>query len=259
MKSAGKYRIGTSGYSFKDWVGDFYDPGTASRDMFSQYVKHFNTVEINYTYYRMPYARTMQAMADKSPDDFTFWVKANQETTHKHNRTVAREYLEALLPMSLVGKLAGVLLQFPQSFHRTTINRKYLAETIEDFAAVPLAVEFRHNSWQHASTVAGLRDRNVTLAVPDVPDIGSLYHTAATATSRTGYLRLHSRNADKWYGGPVDRYDYNYSDDQLTEISRMWQEIDGELDTINVYFNNCHAAQAAENAEAFKRIVEQID
>ena len=144
--------------------------------MFRQYVQHFKAVEINFTYYRLPEERTIGAIAAKSPDDFTFWVKANQATTHRRDRSVAGRFIEGIEPMQAAGKLVGVLLQFPQSFHRTGENRKYLADVIEDFAGVPLAVEFRQNSWQHESTLDGLRERNVTLVIPDVPDIASLFH-----------------------------------------------------------------------------------
>ena len=213
--------VGTSGYSFADWVGGFYPPGTAKRDMFAFYCRRFPVAELNFTYYRMPTARTLQALATKSPGGFAFWVKANQETTHKGNRAAAAPLLEALSGMIDAGKLAGVLLQFPQSFHRTPVNRTYLAQTIDDLSSVPLAVEFRHASWRHDATFQGLQQRGVTLVIPDVPSIAALFHCEPILTSSTGYLRMHSRNADKWYAGAVERYDYHYSEEQLSELARI--------------------------------------
>ena len=70
MIDASKFLIGTSGYSFDDWIGPFYPPGTTSRDMFAQYVKRFRMVELNFTFYSMPYPRTLDALAGKSPDNF---------------------------------------------------------------------------------------------------------------------------------------------------------------------------------------------
>lgn len=258
MPTSPKYIVGTSGYSFDDWVGTWYPPGTQKRDMFARYVRAFGTVELNFTYYRMPVPRTLAAIAHKAPDGFTFWVKANQETTHKRNRAVAAEYLDGLAPLTESGKLAGVLLQFPQSFHRTVETRRYLAATIQDLGSVPLAVEFRHASWDHEATYAGLAERGVTLAVPDVPDIRSLYRSPPRATTRTGYLRLHSRNADYWYAEDKDRYDYDYSDAELQDVADAWTALDGEVDRIYAFFNNCHGGQAARNAEAFRRIVEAM-
>jgi len=257
--AAATFVVGTSGYSFADWIGPFYPPGLRKEQMLGEYVQHFETVEVNYTYYRMPSARTLAGMAARTPDGFSFWVKANQETTHKHNRTVARAFLDALAPLTEAGKLAGVLMQFPQSFHRTVENRTYLAGVLDDFAAVPLAVEFRHQSWQRPETDVGLRERGAVLVVPDVPPIESLFRHEPAVTCPTGYLRLHSRNAANWYAGGADRYDYRYSDAELHGLLTQWMPLVEMTEKIFVYFNNCHAAQAADNAEAFRRLLGQVD
>ncbi|MGC9455777.1 MAG: DUF72 domain-containing protein [Phycisphaerae bacterium] len=254
-QQAGKYRVGTSGYSFADWVGNFYPSGTQSREMFDIYVKHFNVVELNFTYYRMPSARTLASLERRSGDGFEFWVKANSRTTHEQDRTAADEFINNLSPLRDSGKLAGVLLQFPQSFHRTAENRKYLAATIEDFHPLPLAVEFRHYSWDRPETVEGLCSRGVTLVIPDVPKIRSLFRPAPAATSNTAYFRLHSRNADKWYAGAAQRYDYNYSEQELRELLESWSPTVKDCGKIYTLFNNCHRGQAAENALAFSRLL----
>ena len=258
MASTPKFIVGTSGYSFRDWIGTFYPADATQKDMFGHYVRHFETVELNFTYYRLPTARTIDKLARSSPEGFTFWVKANQETTHKHNRAVAGDFLEGISPLVDADKLAGVLLQFPQSFHRTVANRRYLAAALDDFAALPRAVEFRHHSWQHPATPTGLRERSVSLVIPDAPDLPGLYHHPAAVTTKTGYFRLHSRNADKWYAGGAERYDYNYTRRELTELIHQWSDLDEPVDQIFAFFNNCHHGQAAENAEAFQRILEQI-
>jgi len=254
MEPASKLRIGTSGYSFPDWVGPFYPPGTRRQEMFAQYVRQFRTVELNYTFYRMPAARTLERLAQASPPDFLFWVKANQRTTHEHDRTAAAEFLANLEPLRAGSRLAGVLMQFPQNFHRTVANRQVLQNTVEDFKAVPLAVEFRHGSWDHPATYEGLRDRGLTLVVPDVPPLGDLFHTEATVTSRIGYLRLHSRNAALWYAGAVQRYDCDYKDEELDELVRTWTALADAAERIFVFFNNCRHGQAAKNARRFMEI-----
>ena len=259
MDMSEKYIVGTSGYSFPDWVGNFYPEGTKREQMLELYVKRFEAVEVNYTYYRMPTAKTLDKMARTSPEAFTFWVKANRATTHEQDRSVAREFLENLEPLRATDKLAGVLLQFPQSFHRTVVNRTYLASAIEDFQSAPLAVEFRHCSWEHPATVEGLRQRDVTVVIPDAPDLQGLFRPAPAVTNRTGYLRLHSRDASKWYAGAAERYDYNYSREELLAMLASWQELADKTDRVFAFFNNCHRGQAAENARAFRRILGQID
>ena len=259
MKSDIQYVVGTSGYSFADWVGPFYPPGTRQREMLRYYVQRFQTVELNFTFYRMPSASTLDRIARASPAGFEFWVKANQQLTHQRDRSGCGEFLQNLQPLRDSGKLAGVLLQFPQSFHRTIASRKYLAAALADMQSAPLAVEFRHRSWEHPSTLEGLRERNVTLAVPDAPELADLYHSPPAATTRTGYVRLHSRDAGKWYAGAADRYDYSYSEAELKAVANDWSELADQVDRVYAFFNNCHRGQAAANAEAFRRIVGQLE
>jgi len=259
MQTKHRYIVGTSGYSFDDWVGAFYPPGTDKRDMFGLYVRSFEAVEVNYTFYRLPTARTMESLVRRSGPGFRVWVKANQATTHEGDRGVAGAFLEGIAPLAAAGRLAGVLLQFPQRFHRTAANRKYLAAALEDLRSVPLAVEFRHASWDHDSVLAGMRERNVTLAVPDVPALPGLYRRAATATTTTGYLRLHSRDAGKWYAPEgADRYDYSYSEQEIRDLLGQWEAMEGPLGQVYAFFNNCHRGQAARNAEAMRRVLGQI-
>lgn len=250
------YRIGTSGYSYRDWLGAFYPTRTRSQEMFGYYCQAFPTVEINYTFYGMPKAKTISRLTAISPAGFDFWIKANQQITHSYDAAVIPDFIASLQPMIDADKLAGILLQFPQSFHRTPKNRRFLDRVTQAFGDVPLAVEFRHYTWQHAATDDSLHQRDIALVVPDVPPIRALYHCPPKATNRIGYLRLHSRNAGNWYDGGVDRYDYNYTDDQLQDLLTQWATLDDQLDQLYVFFNNCHSGQAAQNAQAFQRLLE---
>src|SRR3954449_2182700 len=118
--------IGTSGYSYADWKGPVYPDNIKDNEMLAFYSQQFNTTEINYTYYRMPAARTLAAMAAKVPDDFVFTVKASKELTHE--RELDEEmgtpenfklFREALTPLIDEGKFGAVLAQFPNSFKPT--------------------------------------------------------------------------------------------------------------------------------------------
>ncbi len=258
MDERDKYIIGTSGFSFTDWVGTFYPAGTRSGDMFDQYVQHFTAVELNFTFYSMPGTRTFESLLARSPEGFEFWVKVNKAITHERELAQADAFLAATAPLTAARKLAGLILQFPQSFHRTVENRKFLAEALEKFTGPPLAVEFRDRSWEHASTYEGLRSRGVALVVPDAPPIAGLFHPPPMATAPIAYLRLHSRNAANWYKGEADRYDYDYSDRELREIADNWAPVEAQASRVYTMFNNCHRGQAARNAEAFRHILGQI-
>ena len=93
-----RVRIGTSGYSFADWVGPFYPKGTKSGDFLRYYAEHFDTVEVNATYYRIPPPRTLEQMERKTPDGFHFIVKLNQAMTHEQGADPAlyRAFLAVL-------------------------------------------------------------------------------------------------------------------------------------------------------------------
>jgi len=253
-----RYVVGTSGYSFADWVGGFYPSGTRQKDMFARYTEHFESVELNFTFYNLTSGPTLQKLAAAGPEGFSFWVKAHQELTHKGNLAAADEFKENLQPMQVSGKLAGVLLQFPQSFRRTDGGRKYLSEALTGLSGPPLAVEFRHRSWDHPSVLAGLKERNVTVVIPDVPALEDLYRPAPAATTSVAYFRLHSRSAEGWYGGMAARYDYSYSDEELQSLLKQWSRLEGQVQRAYAFFNNCHHAQAARNAEALRRILGQI-
>ncbi len=254
-----EFVVGTSGYSFKDWSGTFYPAGTQAKNMLTCYAQHFESVEINFSYYRMPSWKTLEGMVKKTPDTFEFWIKVFGGITHEHDISYARDFIASLGPVIDSGKLAGVLFQFPQSFHRTSENREFLKRATDAFDGVNSAVEFRHSSWQTPATFAGLRERNLTLVVPDVPNISSLYQCPPQATTRTAYVRLHSRNKEKWYGGPVDRYDYDYSEEELGKLLTAWSALEEHVDRSYTFFNNCHRGQAAQNAETFRRLLEQIE
>jgi uncharacterized protein YecE (DUF72 family) len=253
-----KYVVGTSGYSFSDWVGPFYPPGTKQKDMFGLYAARFGAVELNFTFYNATPGATLARMAAKAPEGFQFWVKAHRELTHKGNLEAGKAFVDQVGPMQESGKLAGLLLQFPQSFHRTAEARHYLAAALDALGAMTLAVEFRHHSWDHPATVKGLAQRNVALVIPDVPPIEGLYRPAPAATAPIAYLRLHSRNDAAWYGGMAQRYDYSYTDEELAQIVKDWAAVEASAQRVYAFFNNCHRAQAALNAEAFRRILGQI-
>jgi uncharacterized protein YecE (DUF72 family) len=247
--------VGTSGYSFKDWVGNFYPAGT--RDLLPAYAEHFRTVEVNYTYYRMPTAKTMASMVAKTPEDFLFYVKAHKTATHEADLSDTPAYLEALRPMQEADKLAGLLFQFPQSFKNFQRNREHLARVAEAYQDHALAVEFRDVSWDREAVYPFLARLGMNAVSVDEPDLPSLFPRRPLLTGDVAYLRLHSRNADKWYAGGALRYDYNYSDEEMREWIENLREVSGGARRVFIYFNNCHHGQAAENARRMEALLRE--
>jgi len=245
--------VGTSGYSYEDWVGTFYPPGTDKRDMLRAYVEKFKTVELNFTYYRQPSARTIEGIVKKLPPEFRLFAKTNSATTHDLDREAAAPFKEGMRPAREAGVLAGVLAQFPFSFKNLPENREYLEHLAEDFAGWNMIVEFRNRNWSKMSTLALLREHGLGFCCVDEPHELGLMPPAAEATAATAYVRFHSRDKEKWYGhGAKERYNYLYSEAELAEWKPKVKKLDDISDAVYVFFNNCHAGHAAVNAEQFR-------
>jgi len=138
--------IGTSGYSYNDWVGPFYPAGTAKNRFLDHYAQHFGCVEVNYTYYRMPSAGTLAAMSRKTDPEFRFVVKATGELTHERTgrEEAWGEFAQGVQPLVDEGKLGCILAQFPYAFKPTDENRDYLAHFRQCLSDLPLVVELRN-------------------------------------------------------------------------------------------------------------------
>jgi uncharacterized protein YecE (DUF72 family) len=251
-------RIGTCGYSFADWVGAFYPPGTAKGDMLAHYAQHFDTVEVNSTYYRIPHPLVLHKMEQKTGAGFEFVIKANQEMTHKSSQDPAlyRSFQEVLEPIKEAGKFAGVLFQFPWKFKNTAENRAHLAFLKDTFGDDPLHVEFRHDSWIRDEVFEFLKVAGLGYCSVDEPQLKGLLPPLAKLTSDIGYVRLHGRNAKNWWGrGTGDRYDYLYNKEELQEWVHKIRQLEEKAKKVYVFFNNCHAGQAAKNAQLMQEML----
>ena len=258
--------VGTSGYSFADWVGPFYPPGTRSEDFLSFYSRHFGAVEVNVTYYRVPNAALFERMERKTPAGFRFVVKLNQAMTHEGSRDPAlyREFLAALQPLKDAGKYDGLLAQFPWGFQRTPDNRLHLAALRERLVGEPLFVEFRHASWLTPELEPSLREHGIGYCAVDEPRLPGLVPPVTMVTAEDAYVRFHGRNAQNWWGrggtgaaGSSDRYDYDYRQGELEEWVRKVAELAEKARRTYLFFNNCHAGQAARNAKLMQELLRQ--
>lgn len=249
-------QIGTSGYSFDSWQGIFYPPGLARKDRLDFYARHFNVVEINATFYGLIPSTAFGHMADKTGEGFGFVVKANRKTTHERgDREVADRFREAVLPLIEAGKFQGVLAQFPWSFRNTPTNRAYLEACRERMGDLPYFAEFRHRSWLTPEAQELLERSRIGFVCVDEPQIGGMMPPVIQATTDTGYIRLHGRNAKTWWGdGP--RYDYFYSLRELKGWGRKAKDLAEKTQKTFLFFNNCHVGQAVKNAQILQRMLE---
>ena len=249
-------KVGTSGYSFEDWRGTFYPPDIPKGEMLGFYAQHFDVVEVNATYYRVLPPIVFERMAEKTPDDFEFIVKVNKATTHEgKDEEVVGPFRESIVPLEEAGKLYGVLAQFPWSFRNTSEHREYLKRCRERMPDVPYFVEFRHKSWLTKEVGDLLKAHQLSFVSVDEPQLQGMLPPKATATTDLGYVRLHGRNAEKWWKGGSERYDYAYSKEELEQWVEKIKKLIEKAEKIYVFFNNCHNGQAAQNARTMKQML----
>jgi uncharacterized protein YecE (DUF72 family) len=254
--------VGTSGYSYADWKGPFYPASCRQEEMLGLYAARFDTVELNFSYYRQPTAKQLSGISDAAAavnPAFTFSVKAYKGITHEvaagweEEAAIFREAAEALRER---GRLAAVLLQFPFSFHYTADNRRHLDRALRLLAPLPCACEFRSREWFIERVYDGLRARGAALAAVDEPQLDGLPPPLAIPTGPLGYIRFHGRNAANWWRGDnASRYDYLYSDEELRGWLPKAAELARAATTVVAYFNNHWNGQAAANAARFRELL----
>jgi uncharacterized protein YecE (DUF72 family) len=253
-------KIGTSGFSFDDWKGTIYPPGLAKEKWLGFYEKElgFKTLEVNFTYYSLPSAKSFEGMSRKTSADFSFVVKAFRGMTHEirdkttkkflDNKQVFEKFLSSLGPIITDKKLSCILLQFPFSFYPSEENRDYLKAAKDRLGDIPAVVEFRNSGWLTEATFRFLEEQELGYCAVDEPNLKGLMPFAPRATAAIGYFRLHGRNKN-WFNAPVsERYNYLYSGEELRGFIPPIKEIAEKTGTVFVFFNNCHAGSAAKNA-----------
>lgn len=259
--------IGTSGYSYADWKGPFYPENIKDNEMLPFYAQDFKATEINYTYYRMPSARTLQAMASKVPDDFVFTIKASKELTHEREAEDGggatpenfQAFNEALKPLIEQRKFGAVLAQFPNSFHPTPENRDYLAVFRERMGDLPVVVEFRNAAWVTDETMDLLRKNNLGYCCVDEPHMKGLIPPIAVATAPIAYVRFHGRNAQKWWQHEeaYERYSYSYKPEELQEWVPKIDKLENTAKETFVFTNNHYQGQAVQTARQLRDLLEK--
>ncbi len=275
-------RVGTSGWSYPTgrgtWNGIFYPArgtrGFRAADELAFYAEHFDTVEVNSSFYRPPEAATTARWVAQTPRTFEFSLKLHQRFTHatpighdspraegpKERPTLpqpapgeADQFKAGIDPIVSGGKLGAILAQFPPSFHFSREALDYLARLLETFREFPVAIELRHRSWSDAAAeTAAVLDRFESAWVQiDEPKFRlSIRQDLAPNTERFYYLRLHGRNAAQWWSPkePEDRYDYLYSNDELQTFAEVAATVGPEVRKAYVYLNNHFSAKAVVNA-----------
>jgi len=307
-------RVGVCSWADETLTKVWYPKGIKSgEERLRYYAERFDVVEANSTYYRLPDPHLVENWTARTPEDFTMHVKAfGVMTRHpvkidqlptdlrdvptdargrvdrpprEYRAEVFRRFHDALEPLRSTGKLGGILMQFPPYIVYKPASLEYLEWSQEQLGGDEMMVEFRHASWldeeHRADTLRFLEDHRMTHVIVDAPQTGgkNVSPTVVAATSDTGYIRFHGRNAETWNkrtGSAAERFDYFYSEDELHEWVPRLRELAGETKTVYAMFNNNgrssmqsppfpeavengqddSVAQAPANAQMLKRLLE---
>jgi uncharacterized protein YecE (DUF72 family) len=284
-------RIGTSGWSYPSgagtWNGLFY-PGTRSKkagtagfDELRFYAEHFDTVEVNSTFYGQPRTEATRTWVDRTPSGFEFSLKLYQKFTHPRmfrqaaletapgaegawldllaevTRSDVDDYRRGIEPLAASGRIGALLAQFPPSFRDSPASRDYLAWLLRAFGDYPVAVELRHASWSDriADTLALLGAHGAAWTQIDEPKFRfSIRQNYLPNVTSFYYMRLHGRNAAQWWRHEKaeDRYDYLYSAEELREFSDVAGAAAQLTKKSYLYTNNHFASKAVVNAVMLK-------
>jgi uncharacterized protein YecE (DUF72 family) len=284
-------RIGTSGWNYPSgrgtWNGVFYPPARQRPKGFDElayYAEHFNTVEVNSTFYRQPRPEVTHSWARRTPPGFDFSIKLFQKFTHpgmfketlrrsvgvedvadgalsalaRPNAADIDEFKRGIDPLAEAGKLGALLAQFPPSFKDGPAEREYLTDLLRAFGAYPVAVELRHRSWSDdiGSTLGLLNDFQAAWVQIDEPKFRfSIRQNYLPNVKGFYYMRLHGRNAAQWWrhDKSEDRYNYLYTAEELKEFSETADSARRLVKKAYLYANNHYSAKSVANAAMIKQ------
>jgi uncharacterized protein YecE (DUF72 family) len=276
MENSARIRIGTAGWSYKDWDGVLYPPEVTRKKIHALefLARFFDVVEINTSFYghiRPELGRLWCRKAAAVNPHFVFTAKLHRSFTHsplavmeptsaasirpnEEDEKLAREGLDSL---ASEGKLGALLIQFPVSFKNTGLNREYLEQLLRQFIEYPRVVEVRHESWDNPETIAEFTQANVGFCNIDQPVLGKSLAPTEHVTSGVGYVRLHGRNYDQWFDSDNrdDRYNYLYKPAELEKWKQKVEIIAQKAKTTYVIANNHFQAKAAVNALELKHLL----
>lgn len=243
MSRSARVRIGTSGWIYRHWRGNFYPPDLPVRSWFAYYARHFDTVEINNSFYRLPSEATFVAWRRQAPPHFLYAVKASRFLTHMKKLKDPEEPLRLLLGRArqLGPHLGPILYQLPPHW-------KCDIERLRPFLKVlPRGLthvfEFRDASWFNEQVRAALTDAGVSFCIHDMRDCGC----PTWVTGAAVYLRFHGPTEAAYAG----RYDLGHLRRWAGRI-RRWQRAGHD---VYVYFNNDDRGYAVMNACELRQLL----
>jgi uncharacterized protein YecE (DUF72 family) len=239
-------KIGTSGWNYDHWKGEYYSEQISDEHLLSHYEKTFDTVEVNATFYSLPEKKTVEKWCDTVADDFTFSVKASRYITHMKKLKDPEEPLNNFFEVadSFGNQLGPVLFQLPPNWN---VNPERLSHFLQELPDEYSSVfEFRDRSWHCEEVYDLLKEHNASLCFYDLEKMGS----PEVQTASHLYVRMH---------GPLEEaYKGSYSDDTLADLAKKLMNWSEQGKPVYCYFNNDDEAHAPENAKRLKELLNEV-
>ncbi|MGJ9403704.1 DUF72 domain-containing protein [Arthrobacter sp. KK5.5] len=237
-------RIGTSGWSYAHWNDVLYPAGTPDRDRLAHYVRRFDTVELNASFYRWPRDQTFAGWRRRLPDGFAFTVKAPRGLTHAKRLYAPEAWTRRIASAwhELAEKRAVLLVQLPPGMERDDARLHHFLDGLPEWIRV--AVEFRHASWHHADVYALLARHGAAYCIMS----GAGLPCVLEATAPFVYVRMHGPDHNHLYAG-------SYSDDDLRWWADRIREWRAAGKDVYVYFNNDGDGHAVRNAGTLRHFL----
>jgi uncharacterized protein YecE (DUF72 family) len=241
-----KIYIGTSGWHYKHWLGTFYPAGTSAKQQFEYYARHFDTVEINNSFYKLPPKEVFETWYQNSPKRFLFVIKANRFITHNLKLTRPREPLDRLFNsiLGLKEKLGPILFQLPPKWK---VNIERFKEFLEALpAGFRYVFEFRNETWYNEEIYKLLQKHNCAFCIYELAG----HKSPVKITADFVYVRLHGPTENKYQG--------SYSKVALRKWAAFCLEWQAAKKDVFIYFDNDQEGYAAFNAVMLKELVKGL-
>jgi uncharacterized protein YecE (DUF72 family) len=290
---AAQVLIGTSSWADPGFVEEWYPKGLPDEERLPYYARHFDLVEVNSTFYAVPARETVERWCEQTPDRFVFDVKlhkllsrhstpigqipSGQRATAKLDgrrvvltpeleKEVAQIFLHSIEPLEEAGKLGSIMAQLSPGFSPRSNHLEELDPLIGVLGRRRIAVELRNRGWlspeRMEETLAFFEERDLTFVCVDAPfsDHFTVMPRLDVVTSpKLAYLRMHGRNREGYVRGRTvpERFDYDYSDDELREHADRAERLADEATKVHILYNNNKGAYAPEAAERLREMLGQ--
>ncbi|MBI5749692.1 MAG: DUF72 domain-containing protein [Nitrospinae bacterium] len=238
----GRCYIGTSGWSYDHWAGVFYPPDLKTADRLAFYINHFNSVEINNTFYHLPTLSAFKGWRESAPKGFIYSLKGSRFITHMKKLKDPKEPLELFLERArlLKDNLGPILFQLPPHWRCNTERLKEFVKPLP--SNMRFAFEFREPSWFNKEVYDILRENNIAFCIYHMPE----FESPIEVTAKFVYIRFHG--TEFLYGG-------RYSKKELHRWADLINGFIKEGKDVYVYFNNDANGYAVINAKELMEIV----